>query len=96
MIKVDKLKVEMDGNAAQIAKELCYAIVTMRFRILDEAKKYGVSEQAIESEFKMLLLGGIANSLSDDEDGFISEELVAKKLFEITERAFAKCKKGMN
>ena len=72
MIKVDKLKVEMDGNAAQIAKELCYGLVALRF--------------------KMMMLGGIANCLSDDEDGFISEELIAKKLSEIAKRAYAETK----
>lgn len=96
MIKIDKLKVEMDGNAAQIAKELCYGLVALRFRILDEAEEYGATVEQLDSEFKMLLLCGIANSLSDDEDGFVSSENAAQKLFEITERAFAKCKKGMN
>ena len=96
MIKVDKLKVEMDGNAAQIAKELCYGLVALRFRILEEAEEHGTTEEHLDSCFKMLLLGGIANSLSDDEDGFVSSENAAQKLFEITERAFAKCKKGMN
>lgn len=96
MIKVDKAKVEMDGNAAQIAKELCYGLVSLRFRILEEGIDMGFDREEIDSEFKMLLLGGIANSLSDDEDGSVSSENAAQKLFEITERAFAKCKKGMN
>lgn len=96
MIKVDKLKVEMDGNAAQIAKELCYGLVALRFRFLEEAEEKGTTEEHLDSCFKMMILGGIANSLSDDEDGFITGKNVAQKLFEITERAFAKCKKGMN
>lgn len=96
MIKVDKMKVKMDGNASQIAKELCYGLVALRFRILEEAEEHGATEEHLDSCFKMMMLGGIANCLSDDEDGFITEELAAQKLFEITERAFAKCKKGMN
>lgn len=96
MIKVDKLKVEMDGNAAQIAKELCYGLVALRFRILDEAEEHGATVEHLDSCFKMMMLGGIANCLSDDGDEFISSENAAQKLFEITERAFAKCKKGMN
>lgn len=96
MIKVDRLKVEMDGNAAQIAKELCYGLVALRFRILDEAKKHGVTEEHLDSAFKMMMLGGVANSLSDEGDGFISEELIAKKLSEIAERAFAETKDGRN
>lgn len=96
MIKVDKTKVEMDGNAAQIAKELCYGLVALRFRILDEAEEHGATEEHLDSCFKMMMLGGVANSLSDDEDGFISEEMVAQKLHEIAERAYTKCKKGMN
>lgn len=96
MIKVDKLKVEMDGNAAQIAKELCYGLVALRFRILDEAEKHGVTEEHLDSCFKMMMLGGIANSLSDDEDGYISEEQVAQKLSEIAERAFEADKDGLN
>ena len=96
MIKVDKAKVEMDGNAAQIAKELCYAVIALRYKTLDEGINMGFDREEIDSEFKMALLGCIANSLSDDEDGFVSPENAAQKLFEITERAFAKCKKGMN
>ena len=96
MINVDKLNVQMVGDAKDIVKELCYAIVTMRFRILGEAKNYGVSEQAIDSDFKMMVLGGVANSLSDEEDGFISEEMVAQKLHEIAERAFANRKEALN
>ena len=92
MIKVDKLKVEMDGNAAQIAKELCYGLVALRFRILDEAEEHGTTEEHLDSCFKMMMLGGIANCLSDDGDGFISEELVAKKLSEIAKRAYAETK----
>lgn len=96
MIKVDKLKVEMDGNAVQIAKELCYGLVALRFRILEEAEEQGTTDEHLDSCFKMMMLGGIANSLSDDGDEFIPEELVAKKLSEIAKRAYAKCKKGMN
>lgn len=96
MINVDKLNVQMVGDAKDIVKELCYAIVTMRFRILCEAKNYGVSEQAIDSDFKMMVLGGVANALSDEEDDFISEEMVAQKLHEIAERAFANRKEGLN
>lgn len=96
MIKVDKLNVEVNGSAKDIVKELCYALVTMRFRCMAEAKNYGATEDAIDSEFKMMVLGGVANSLSDDEDGFISEELVAQKLSEITERAYAQTKEGLN
>lgn len=96
MIKVDKLNVQMVGDTKNIVKELCYAIVTMRFRCMSEAKNYGASEQAIDSDFKMMVLGGVANSLSDDEDGYISEEMVAQKLHEIAERAFANRKEGLN
>lgn len=96
MIKVDKLNVQMVGNAKDIVKELCYAIVTMRFRCMAEAKNYGATEEAVDSEFKMMVLGGVANSLSDDEDGYISEEQVAQKLSEITERAYAQTKEGLN
>lgn len=96
MIKVDKLKVEMDGNAAQIAKELCYGLVALRFRILDEAEEHGATVEHLDSCFKMMMLGGIANCLSDDGDGFISEEQVAQKLHEIAERAFANRKEGLN
>lgn len=96
MINIDKLNVQMVGDAKDIVKELCYAIVTMRFRCMSEAKNYGVSEQAIDSDFKMMILGGIANALSDDEDGYISEEQVAKKLYQIAKRAFANRKEGLN
>lgn len=96
MIKVDKLNVEVNGNAKDIVKELCYALVTMRFRCMAEAKNYGATEDAIDSDFKMMVLGGVANSLSDDEDGFISVEMVAQKLSEITERAYAQTKEGLN
>ena len=96
MIKVDKTEVTIDGKSDKLVKELCYAVIALRYKTLDEGINMGFDREEIDSEFKMLLLGGIANSLSDDEDGFISEELVAQKLFEITERAFAKCKKGMN
>jgi hypothetical protein len=89
MINVDKLNVQMAGDVTDIVKELCYAIVTMRFSCMSEAKNYGVSEQAIDSDFKMMVLGGVANALSDEEDGFISEEMAAQKLHEIAERAFA-------
>lgn len=96
MINIDKLNVQMDGDAKDIVKELCYAIVTMRFRCMSEAKNYGVSEQTIDSDFKMMILGGVANALSDEEDGFISEEQVAQKLHEIAERAFANRKEVLN
>lgn len=96
MIKVDKTEVTIDGKSNKLVKELCYAVIALRYRILDEGINMGLDREEIDSEFKMLLLGGIANSLSDDEDGFISEEMVAQKLHEIAERAFAKCKKGMN
>ena len=96
MIKVDKTEVAIDGKSDKLVKELCYAVIALRYKTLDEGINMGFDREEIDSEFKTLLLGGIANSLSDDEDGFISEELVAQKLFEITERAFAKCKKGMN
>ena len=49
-----------------------------------------------DSQFKMLVLGGIANSLSDAEDGYISEKNVAQKLSEIAERAYTKCKEELN
>lgn len=96
MIKVDKLNVQMVGDAKDIVKELCYALVTVRFRCMAEAENYGVTEQAIDSEFKMMALGGVANSLSDEEDGYISEEMVAQKLHEIADRAFANRKGGLN
>lgn len=96
MIKVNKTEVTIDGKSNKLVKELCYAVIALRYKTLDEGINMGFDREEIDSEFKMLLLGGIANSLSDDEDGFISEEQVAQKLFEITERAFAKCKKGMN
>lgn len=96
MIKVDKLNVEVNGNAKDIVKELCYALVTMRFRCMAEAKNYGATEDAIDSEFKMMVLGGVANSMSDDEDGYISEEQVAQKLHEIAERAYANMGKELN
>ena len=96
MIKVNKTEVTIDGKSNKLVKELCYAVIALRYKTLDEGIRMGFDREEIDSEFKMLLLGGIANSLSDDEDGFVSEEQVAQKLFEITERAFAKCKKGMN
>lgn len=96
MIKVDKLSVQMEGNAKDIAKEICYAIVSLRFRAMAEAENIGASEEEIDSEYKMMMLGGVANSLSDEEDGFISEEMVAQKLHEIAERAFANKKEGLN
>ena len=95
MIKVDKLNVQMEGDAKDITKEICYAICTLRFRCMAEAEKYGVTEEAIDSEFKLMALGGIANALPDDEDGFIQVEQVAQKLHEITERAYAN-KGGLN
>ena len=96
MIKVDKTEVTIDGKSDKLVKELCYAVIALRYKTLDEGIDMGFDREEIDSEFKMLLLGGIANSLSDDEDGLISEEMVAQKLHEIAERAFAKCKKGMN
>lgn len=96
MIKVDKLNVQMVGDAKDIVKELCYAIVTMRFRYMSEAENYGLSQQEMDSDFKMMVLGGVANSLSDDEDGFIPVEMVAQKLSEITERAYSQTKEGLN
>lgn len=96
MIKVNKTEVTIDGKSDKLVKELCYAVIALRYKTLDEGIIMGFDREEIDSEFKMLLLGGIANSLSDDEDGFVSSENAAQKLFEITERAFAKCKKGMN
>lgn len=96
MIKVDKLNVEVNGNAKDIVKELCYALVSLRFRCMAEAKNYGATEDAIDSEFKMMVLGGVANSMSDDEDGYISEEQVAQKLHDIAERAYAHMGKELN
>lgn len=92
MIKVDKMKVEMDGRTDKLIKELCFALITIRFKALDGAIDSGIDEEAFDSQFKMLVLGGIANSLSDDEDGFVSPENVAQKLSEIAERAYTKCK----
>lgn len=96
MIKVDKEKVAIQGKTDELVKELCYAIIAIRFQTLDEGTDMGFDQEEVDSEFKAFLLGGIANSLSDDEDGMITGENAAQKLFEITERAFAKCKKGMN
>ena len=96
MIKVDKLNIQMNGDADDIVKEICYALVTLRFRIMAKAEKQGVSEKKVDSIFKMMVLGGVANSMSDDEVGYISEEQVAKKLHEITERAFENSKGGLN
>lgn len=96
MIKVDKVNVQMQGNANDIAKEICYALVSLRFRCMAEAENYGATEEAMDSEFKMMVLGGIANALSDDEDGFIQVEQVAQKLHEITERAYAHMEKELN
>lgn len=96
MIKVNKTEVTIDGKSNKLVKELCYAVIALRYKTLDEGINMGFDREEIDSGFKMLLLGGIANSLSDDEDGFVSSENAAQKLFEITERAFAKCKKGMN
>lgn len=96
MIKVNKTEVTIDGKSNKLVKELCYAVIALRYKTLDEGINMGFDREEIDSEFKMLLLGGIANSLSDDEDGFVSSENAAQKLFEIAERAFAKCKKGMN
>ena len=59
---------------------------------MDEAEKHGATEEHLDSCFKMMMLGGIANCLSDDVDGYISEELVAKKLSEIAKRAFEETK----
>lgn len=96
MIKVDKLNVQMQGNAKDIVKEICYALVSLRFRCMAEAENYGATEEAIDSDFKMMVLGGVANALSDDEDGFIQAEQVAQKLHEITERAYAHMGKELN
>lgn len=96
MIKVDKLNVQMQGNVKDIVKEICYALASLRFRCMAEAKNYGATEEAIDSEFKMMVLGGIANALSDDEDGFIQVEQVAQKLHEIADRAYAYKKEGLN
>lgn len=96
MIKVDKAKVAIQGKTDELVKELCYAIIAIRFQTLDEGADMGFDIEEVDSEFKAFLLGGIANSLSDDEDGYITGKNAAQKLFEITERAFAKCKKGMN
>lgn len=96
MIKIDKLNVQMNGDAKDIVKELCYAIVTMRFRYMSEAENYGLSVQEVDSVFKMMVLGGVANSMSDDEDGYISEEQVAQKLHDIAERAYAHMGKELN
>ena len=96
MIKVDKLNVEVNGNAKDIVKELCYALVSLRFRCMAEAENYGATQEAVDSEFKMMVLGGVANSLLDNEDGYISEETVAQKLHEIADRAYAHMGKGLN
>lgn len=96
MIKVDRLNVKMNGNASQIAKELCYGLISLRFQIMDEAESQGASVKQTDSTFKMMVLGGIANSLADEEDGYISEEQVAQKLSEIAERAYTKCKEELN
>lgn len=96
MIKVDKLNVQMQGDAKDIVREICYALVSLRFRCMAEAENYGATEEAIDSEFKMMALGGIANALSDDEDGFIQVEQVAQKLHEITDRAYAHMGKELN
>ena len=96
MIKVDKFKVEMDGRTDKLVKELCFALITIRFEALDGAIDSGIDAEAFDSQFKMLVLGGIANSLSDEEDGFISEEHVVQKLHEIAERAFEADKDGIN
>nr|DAM56419.1 MAG TPA: hypothetical protein [Caudoviricetes sp.] len=96
MINIDKLNVQMVGDAKDIVKELCYGIVTMRFRCMSEAKNYGATEEEIDCEFKMMVLGGVANALSDDVDGYISEEIVAQKLHEIADRAYAYKKEGLN
>lgn len=96
MIKVNKTEVTIDGKSNKLVKELCYAVLALRYKTLDEGINMGFDREEIDSEFKMLLLGGIANSLSDDEDGFISEEQVAQKLSEIAERAYTKCKEELN
>lgn len=96
MIKVNKTEVTIDGKSNKLVKELCYAVLALRYKTLDEGINMGFDREEIDSEFKMLLLGGIANLLSDDEDGFISEEQVAQKLSEIAERAYTKCKEELN
>ena len=37
MIKVDNFKVEMDGRTDKLVKELCFALITIRFEALDGA-----------------------------------------------------------
>ena len=96
MIKADKLNINMEGSVKDITMEICYAIVTLRFRAMAEAENYGATEEEIDSEFKLMALGGIANALSDYEDGFIQVEQVAQKLHEITERAYAHMGKELN
>ena len=53
MIKVDKLKVEMDGNAAQIANELCYGEVVAKK--LSEIAKSPYAETKDERSWKEVL-----------------------------------------
>lgn len=96
MIKVEKAKVSIQGKTDELVKEICYAIVALRFQTLDEGTSMGFDKEAIDSEFKMMVLGGVANSMSDDVDGYISEEQVAQKLHEITDRAYAHMGKGLN
>lgn len=96
MIKVDKLNVKMQGNAKDIVKEICYALVSLRFSCMAEAENFGETEEAIDSEFKLMVLCGVANSMSDDVDGYISEEQVAQKLHEIADRAYAHMGKELN
>lgn len=96
MIKLENLNVQMEGNAVDAIKEICIAIASMRFRVMENATELGISEEETDSEYKMAVLGGIANALSDGEDGLISEDQVAEKLFEIAERAYANKKKVIN
>ena len=57
MIKVDKLKVEMDGNAVQIAKELCYGLVALELvaKKLSEIAKRAYAETKDERSWKEVL-----------------------------------------
>ena len=96
MITIDGMVVKAKGHTNELVKELCYALIALRYKALDKAREMELSEKEIDSQFKMIVLGGMANSLSDEEDGYISEENVAQKLFEITERAYANKIEGAN
>lgn len=99
-MRVKFLRVRKGWTQDQLAEKLGYTSRAMVSKIEKGERgikaSMGFDKEETDSEFKAFLLGGIANSLSDDEDGFITGENAAQKLFEITERAFAKCKKGMN